>query len=139
MIPYIENFLTEYEADELFENLLALPHNREKNKMYGGKNLLRRLSFPGWSPEKEHRPAAQYKTQDYATAPDFIKTLAAKLTAYAGKEIHYLSVIGYENERDGMNWHQHQEDTDRDEVLRRLGLAGGDMAVGLRVPGEPPR
>ena len=109
MIPYVENFLTEYEADELFESLLTLGGKREKNKR-NNNSCLRRISYPGWSPELDHRPAAQYTTVPYDTAPDFIKTLADKLTAFAGKEIRYLSVVGYENEKDHMNWHQHKED-----------------------------
>lgn len=109
MIPYIENFLTEYEADELFEALLALGGKREKNKR-NNISYLRRISYPGWSPELDHRPAAQYTTVPYDTAPDFIKVLADKLTAFAGKEIRYLSAVGYENEKDHMNWHQHKED-----------------------------
>ncbi len=101
--------MTEYEADELFESLMALPGTREKNKR-NNNSYLRRVTYPGWTTELGHRPAAQYKTASYDTAPDFIKTLADKLTAYAGKEIRYLSVIGYENEKDHMNWHQHKED-----------------------------
>jgi hypothetical protein len=109
VIPYIENFLTEYEADELFESLLALGGNREKNKR-NNTSYLRRISYPGWSSELGHCPAAQYTTVPYDTAPDFIKNLADKLTAFARKEVRYLSVIGYENEKDHMNWHQHKED-----------------------------
>jgi len=133
---YIENFFTEHEADEMFLQLRALPHERNRNKMYGGQNFLRRLSFPGWSPEKEHRPAGQYKTEDFEGAPDFIKAASAKLSDYAGKEIKYLSTIGYENERDAMNYHQHKEDQERDRVLRGLGLPGADMSVWVLNFGE---
>jgi alkylated DNA repair dioxygenase AlkB len=43
-------------------------------------------------------------------APEPIRQLAAKLTAYAGKEINYLSVVRYRDGDDYFNWHQHKED-----------------------------
>ncbi len=105
-IPYVPDFLTPAEADALFAFLKTLPHERRKNPR--NRFMMRRVSYRGWSPfPKSH---SGYETLPLSSMPDEIKALQAKLTAYAGKEINYLSVIGYENEKDHMNWHQHKED-----------------------------
>jgi len=64
-------------------------------------------------------------------APDAIQKLAAMLTERAGKLVNYLSLVGYENEKDHINWHQHSEDECRDARVFIVSL-GETRTFGLR-------
>jgi hypothetical protein len=48
MIPYIENFLTQAEADALFESVLSQPAVREKNAR--NNSSLRKIHYGTYSP-----------------------------------------------------------------------------------------
>jgi hypothetical protein len=112
-IPYVENFLTQKYADDLFAFIQTLPHHRERNKR-NKTSLLRRVSYPGYCNEGSHRPAAGYKTQPLITMPEEFNPLRAALTTFAGRDVNYFSCIAYENELDHINMHQHKEDHKRE-------------------------
>jgi hypothetical protein len=114
MIPYIEDFYSPEEANALFDFIRELPYVRPRN-LRNKTSFLRRLSFPGYSPPLSYSTNQQHHTAGYDVAglvddaPAEYKELAARLTAYAGKTINYLSTIGYLTD-DRMNFHQHAED-----------------------------
>jgi len=119
MIPYIENFLSSTQADNLFAFCKALPATRPRNAR-NKTVFIRKVSYGCYSvlPKSRtgmtvHGGGANYLD----AAPDEIKSLQAQLSAYAGKEINYLSIIGYENEKDHIGWHQHREDRQKDHSL----------------------
>jgi len=73
---------------------------------------------------------SKYRT--LADAPAIIQKLAAKLTKVnGGKEVNYLSFIAYENERDHIGWHQHNEDRCRDAKVYILSM-GERRTFGIR-------
>jgi len=136
-IPYFGKFLTRPEADNLFAFLQTLEHGREKNKR-NNSSVLRRVSYPGWSPIGSHRPAAGYKTLPLDAMPDEIKELSAKLTTFAGDQsrpVNYLSVIGYADENDHMNFHQHREDHKREDQTVFVVSLGEIRTITLRPLG----
>ncbi|MFZ0736963.1 MAG: alpha-ketoglutarate-dependent dioxygenase AlkB [Candidatus Acidiferrales bacterium] len=66
------------------------------------------------------------------SAPPVVKKFAAKLSKMnGGKEINYLSFIAYENERDHIGWHQHNEDRCRDAKVYILSM-GEERTFGVR-------
>ncbi len=112
MIPYVEDFLTLTEADYLQQFVLTLTPVRRRNPR-NQKSFIRKVSYGCYSvlPESRtgmtvHGGGAGWLT----TAPDEIKSLATRLTEYAGTEINYLSLLGYEDEHDHIGWHNHRED-----------------------------
>jgi hypothetical protein len=112
MIPYVENFLTLTEADYLQQFVLTLtpvrPHNPRNQKVF-----IRKVSYGCYSVLPESRTGMTVHGGGagwLATAPDEIKSLATRLTEYAGTEINYLSLLGYEDEHDHIGWHNHRED-----------------------------
>lgn len=115
-ITYVKNFLTRAEADDLFAFCQTLTPVREKNKR-NANVLIRKLHY-GTYLHLNAAAASQTQTSygkpfDILTAPPIIKWLAAKLTTFAGdqsKPVNYLSILGYANEKDHINQHQHKED-----------------------------
>jgi len=112
MIPYVEDFLTLTEADYLQQFVLTLtpvrPHNPRNQKVF-----IRKVSYGCYSVLPESRTGMTVHGGGagwLATAPDEIKSLATRLTEYAGTEINYLSLLGYEDEHDHINFHRHRED-----------------------------
>ncbi|MGA8224326.1 MAG: DUF4326 domain-containing protein [Candidatus Acidiferrales bacterium] len=72
------------------------------------------------------------KYQTLADAPLIVQKLAAKLTKMnGGKDVNYLSFIAYENERDHIGWHQHNEDRCRDAKVYILSM-GEERTFGVR-------
>jgi hypothetical protein len=63
--------------------------------------------------------------------PSEIISLASKLGAVAGKPVNYFSFVGYENEKDHIDWHQHREDKCRDARVFIISL-GEVRTFGLR-------
>src|SRR5271170_30019 len=114
MIPYNENFLTKTEADTLKESVLSQPAIREKIAR-NHSSLIRKLHYGTYSPIPESHYGGISHCRPVDDAPSFIKAFAAKLSAFAGKEINYISQRGYENERDHIGWHQHHEDYGRED------------------------
>jgi len=79
------------------------------------------------------------KYHTIADASAVIKKLAAKLTKMnGGKEVNYLSFIAYENERDHIGWHQHNEDRCRDAKVYILSM-GERRTFGIRCVCEKHR
>jgi hypothetical protein len=135
MIPYIEEFYSLDEADQLFDFIRTQPHVRPRNKR-NNKSFLRRLSFPGYSPPLTgHHTASRYgMAGSLEDAPQPYKDLAARLTAYAGKEMNYLSTIGYLTD-DHMNFHQHREDKVREDQSVYVLSLGAVHPVAIRPLG----
>jgi len=72
------------------------------------------------------------KAQSLDSAPPVVKRLAKKLTKInGGKEVNYLSFIAYENEKDHIGWHQHNEDRCRDATVYILSM-GEKRTFGVR-------
>jgi hypothetical protein len=112
MIPYVEDFLTLTEADYLQQFVLTLTPVRPRNPR-NQKSFIRKVSYGCYSVLPESRTGMTVHGGGagwLATAPDEIKLLAARLTEYAETEINYLSLLGYEDERDHIGWHNHRED-----------------------------
>ena len=141
MIPYIPDFYTQQEADELFEFIKAQPFVRPpnpRNKTY----RLKRLSFPGYSPPQSSRRAGRlFKSpsnydvsRSVAEAPELYRKFAAKLSEYAGKEINYLSTMGYLTD-DHMDFHQHEEDKGREDQTVWVLSLGAVHPVAVRPKG----
>jgi hypothetical protein len=140
MIPYIENFYTKQEADELFEFIRTQPFVRPlnpRNKTY----RLRRLSFPGYSPPIVGRHQASFKrpsnydvSRTIEDAPELYKRFAAKLSAFAGMKINYLSTMGYLTD-DHMGFHQHEEDKKREDQTVWVLSLGAVHPVAIRPKG----
>ena len=107
---YIPHFLTLEEHDDLFATCAGLPFVRHKMFIDGVFVGHRRFSVMMFT---ELIGAARGFPEDIVSlkdAPPAILHLAAKLTDYAKKPINYLSVMRYEDGRDGIDWHQHAED-----------------------------
>lgn len=133
MIPYNENFLTKEYADDLFEFLRTGPHYRPLNER-NGTSYKRRISYCGWSPIPG--AAGGYDTLDIGTMPEIVKPLRQLLSEYAGKDINYLSAIGYIGGDDHMSWHQHKEDRrKKDETVWCVSL-GFPRLVSIRPHGS---
>jgi hypothetical protein len=141
MIPYIENFYTKQEADELFEFIKAQPFVRPpnpRNKTY----RLRRLSFPGYSPPipptraaRKFKPPSNYDvSRSVAEAPELYKKFAKRLSEYAGREINYMSTMGYLTD-DHMDFHQHEEDKGREDQTVWVLSLGAVHPVAVRPKG----
>src|SRR5579863_2811830 len=116
-IPYVKDFLDAREADQLFAVLQTMSPVRERNRR--NQNVyIRKLHYGTYAPLRSPgSPILASQTQQGygkrlvpGDAPNEIKSLKARLTAYAGKDVNYLSILGYENENDHIGWHQHRED-----------------------------
>jgi hypothetical protein len=120
---YLPDFYAQH-ADELFEFIKTLPSVRPRNAR-NTKSLLRRLSYPGYSPSPDaYRNEMQRDNcgGTAADAPPLYQKLAATLTAYRGCDQNYFSAIGYLPD-DHMSWHQHFEDMKRaDQTVIVLSL-----------------
>ena len=108
---YEPNFLSNEEADALFEMAKALPRVRPMIKRSGYE--LRRCASTTWSVRDRHADDSDLMVP-LAEAPPEIISLQRKLSASAGKEVNYFSLQAYENERDHIGFHQHREDKCRD-------------------------
>ncbi len=116
MIPYVENFFSNPEADDLFAFCQSLPRARPRNP----RNLstfIRKVSCGCYSPlPSAHSPSMLFgtvhggKVHSVESAPQQICEFADRLSVYAGKKINYLSILAYENGDDFINWHQRNED-----------------------------
>ena len=132
LISYIEHFYSEAEADRLFDYLKSRPAARPKNPR-NSNSFLRKVGYGTWSPLPREPYRLQYsgETLPFAEAPDEIKQLSDRLSAYAGKSVNYIATLGYENEKDHIGWHNHREDFVREDqsvwvlslgVIRVLGI-----------------
>jgi len=111
MIPYVKDFYSKAEADALKESVLSQPAIREKNARNGSD--IRKLHYGTYSPIPESHYGGIKHCRPLEDGPDYIKGFAAKLSDFAEKQINYISQLGYENEKDHINWHQHHEDHGR--------------------------
>ena len=109
---YVKDFLSKEEADRLQQFVLTLAPVRPRNPR-NQKSFIRKVSYGCYSVMPDSRTGMTVHGGGagwLATAPDEIKALAARLTEYAGVEINYLSLLGYEDEHDHIGWHNHRED-----------------------------
>jgi hypothetical protein len=124
---YDKDFLSKEEADALLSVAQSLPRERPLNELSGFKNHLRRLQMPCYSATPNWRGSENEKTNQWMMpldeAPAVVKSLAEKLSNLAGKPVNYFSFVGYENEKDHINWHQHREDKCRDACVFIVSLA----------------
>ena len=100
------------EADSLLEFVLLLTLVRPRNPR-NQKAFIRNASYGCYSVLPTSRTGMTVhggRAGWLAAAPDEIKSLAARITEYAGTGINYLSLLGYEDERDHIGWHNHRED-----------------------------
>src|SRR5580704_18420169 len=140
-IPYVENFLTEEEADSLYDFCQQLPATRPVNPR-NPKSFIRKVSYGCYSILPESRTGRTVHgggAEGFAASPDEIKDLAARITDYAGFEINYLSILGYENEKDHIDFHRHREDdTLKNQAVYVLSL-GEDRMLTIRPAGSKDR
>jgi len=132
---YVKDFLSKEEADALLTLGQSLPRERPLTKMSGFKYGLRRLQMPCYSATPNWRGSENEKTNQWMMpldeAPPEVKSLAEKLSKLAGKPVNYFSFVGYENEKDHIDWHQHREDKCRDARVFIISL-GEVRTFGLR-------
>jgi hypothetical protein len=132
---YDPNFLSKEEADALFTLAQSLPRERALSKLSGFKYGLRRLQIPCYSATPNWRGSENEKTNQWMLpldeAPAEVKSLAEKLGKLAGKPVNYFSFVGYENEKDHIDWHQHREDKCRDARVFVVSL-GEVLTFGIR-------
>lgn len=124
---YFENFLTPQEAADLWKLVKSLPRFRKGNEYMGQQiGYLKRLSMPTWSLTAVFRGRAisEKEVGEYSSlklmihkmeeAPREVRDLAIKLSLFAGKPVNYFSLVGYANENDHIEPHQHGEDRTKD-------------------------
>jgi hypothetical protein len=114
---YRENFLDPEFADRLFKACQTLPMSRPMTKQSDYKVPLRRLRMPLFArdPGLLVTPTMNQGTMiSFADAPAEIRGRADILDKEAGKQVEFLSLNGYENRLDRIDWHQHREDDCRD-------------------------
>jgi hypothetical protein len=132
---YFKDFLSKEEADSLFTLAKSLPAERPLTKMSGFKYGLRRLQMPCYSATSNWRGSVNESTTEWMKpldeASSEVKSLAEKLSALAGSPVNYFSFVGYENEKDHIDWHQHREDKCRDARVFIISL-GEVRTFGLR-------
>jgi alkylated DNA repair dioxygenase AlkB len=138
VIPHEEKFYTQQDADELFEFIKTQPFVRPPNPR-NKTCRLKRLSFPGYSPPLTgdrtfKRPSNYDVSRPVAEAPPLYRKFAEKLSAFAGKEINYLSTIGYLPD-DHMDFHQHEEDKKREDQTVWVLSLGAVHPVAVRPKG----
>jgi len=132
MIPYIENFYTKTEADELFAFVQSQPSVRRKTQ-YGAPRL--HTNYPSYS-----IPAVG-NNLPLEEMPPIYRELQARLSAYAGRPTDYvncLGALGFHGTRESMNWHQHNAPFVRaqaDQSVWVLSL-GTVRPIGIRVLGD---
>jgi len=142
MIPYMEDFYSQQEANEFFEFIKAQPFVRPPNPR-NKTCRLRRLSFPGYAPFMPgsrtgrrlfKRPSNYDVSRSVAEAPELYRIFAARLGKYAGREINYLSTMGYLTD-DHMDFHQHDEDKGREDQSVWVLSLGAVHPVAIRPKG----
>lgn len=128
---------TKQDADELFELAKTMPRIREDSvyagKVTGKKRIIGLGSFSISANKRGVKDGVvNPKSQDIKTAPPVVDRIAEKLTQLnSGKAINYLSFIAYENERDHIGWHQHNEDRCRDATVYIVSM-GEVRTFGIR-------
>jgi alkylated DNA repair dioxygenase AlkB len=134
--PYVPNFLSQREADELFDHFLKtdlchLPNpwnptqllptrsisyvnDPNSSQCFGGYVDPTRPKHLALAEEEEHCEGTIVHSSE---APECIWSLQRKLNdylhtmpGYEKSHINYLSVIHYPDENAGINWHRHNED-----------------------------
>ena len=157
---YVHNFLTRDAADRLFAFCRTLPAKRLVNPRNPAVNI-RKLQMPcysvavnfsatpngypgedigGWT-KPGMKLSPNERTNEWMTpleeAPAEILALREKLSKHFGVDVNYLSLVGYENEKDHITWHKHREDDGRDATVYLISL-GATRTFGLR-PKDAPR
>ena len=102
---YVPQFLSEEEAQKLFETGVTLPFKR-KTVMFGKLARHASYEFTTFPSAENHRPLSG--------APAAILHLRDRLSEYAGRDVNNLSVVRYET-GDYFDWHQHRADKVRNE------------------------
>jgi hypothetical protein len=134
LIPYIESFLSQKESNDLFDFCRMLPHVRPPNPR-NTNSRTRKLSYGCYSVLPTSRTGATVHGGGAGwldKSPAQIKELAAKLSAYRGKEINYLSIVGYVDERDHIGWHNHREDGENEDQSVTVVSLGETRTLSLR-------
>jgi hypothetical protein len=130
---YIPDFYTQPDANALLDFIRGLPSVRPINAR-NSKSHLRRLSYPGYSPSPDAYRTEMRRENMRGTlldAPQLYQELSSRLTAYAGKDVNYLSTIGYLPD-DHMNFHQHAEDMKREDQTVYVLSLGAAHPVAIR-------
>jgi hypothetical protein len=118
MIPYVEDYYSQKEADAEFERLRELKFVRTRNP-FNAKGRVKHLTHAHYSVVKSSYGGTP--TTPFSQAPDNIKEMCRKLAAFSaehkttvllppGSPVNYASVLGYIPD-DFMKFHQHKEDT----------------------------
>lgn len=141
MIPYVECFLGRKESRDLFEFCRALPYVRPLNPR-NNSSFVRKVSYGCYSvvPTSRTGMTVHGGGADWLDkAPPQIKELAARLSAYTGKDINYLSLLGYVDERDHIGWHNHREDLLNEDQSVVVVSLGEPRILSLRPAGSKDR
>jgi site-specific DNA-methyltransferase (adenine-specific) len=122
---YEEDFYTREETAELLDDCAKLPFERQKTRW----GLEKRYAVIAYG-EVGGRPY-NAEVRPLSEAPDAIKKLLAKLSAYSGKNVNYASAVRYVDGTDHMGWHQHREDRGHDATVWIVST-GAERLFGLR-------
>ena len=127
---YVPNFLSDIETSELFQACAALSYSITKTVPWNKEVKHSSITF---APDGyKMRRGYNGDFCPLKDAPAAIKNLADKLTAYAGKEIDYLSVVRYRDGNDGMTWHQHSEDRHGQDASVYIVSTGATRDLSIR-------
>ena len=138
---YETDFLTPKETEAVLKECEKLP--RERSATHWG-NKRRNVIGQSFSDVKSKRLA--YVTKGLhplpiADAPPAIRNMIAKLQdrvqlSHPGqnRQVNYVSLVIYENEKDHMGWHQHKEDKGHDTPVLIVSL-GAERTFGIRRKG----
>jgi hypothetical protein len=131
---YIEKFLNRADADRLLDFSLGLHPVRAVILPWG--NLARFVSLGSYTEFPSPHHIKRYGDGvRLSTAPKEVKQIAAVLTEFAKTPVNYISFNAYLNERDGMNFHQHNEDRDNPDQSVWVVSLGAARAVRFRPVG----
>jgi alkylated DNA repair dioxygenase AlkB/uncharacterized Zn-finger protein len=122
---YEENFYTREETAELLDACAKLDFVRQKTPW----KLEKRYAVIAFG-DSGGRPY-NAEVRPLSEAPDAIKKLLAKLSAYSGKNVNYASAVRYVDGTDYMGWHQHREDRGHDATVWIVST-GAERLFGLR-------
>ncbi len=133
---YVENFLSREEADALFCACARLEFPMRRNPR-NPKYFIRR-SGVGFMEKPSAHASAAGSVFPLAEAPEELKNLAEKLSAYLGngRRVNYLSVVRYRDGNDHINWHHHKEDEGHDTPVLIVST-GAERRFSIREKGKP--
>lgn len=139
---YFPDYLAPQETQAIFDAYMGLGQIRPHYK-----NSFKRFSFPHFNDTGQARNK-MYGTSDNPPtrkAPRSVRKLLAKLSKDFKRTVNYVSAIAYENNKIGMDYHNHKEDLGHDTPVwifstgdtRTFGIREKATGKEIRFKAEP--